>query len=275
MTRLLAAALPLALALPLQADAGLAPETGSPASERPAILREVRFDQRLDQRLPLDLTFRDEDGKTARLGDYFGKKPIVLSFAYFRCPMLCPMVLDGLVRSLRPLSLGVGEDFDVITVSFDPRDPPALASEKKRDLVASYGRPSAASGWHFLTGTPEAVERLTEAAGFHYAYDAEHDQFAHPAGVLVLTPEGKIARYLFGVDPAPRDLRLALVEASANRIGTLADQLLLFCFHYDPASGKYGAIAMNAVRVGGIVTVLGLGLLIGGMLRSEGSRPKV
>ncbi len=269
MTRVLAAALPIVLALPLHAGAGLSPETGSPASELPAILREVRFDQRLDQRLPLDSTFHDEDGETVRLGDYFGKKPVVLSFAYFRCPMLCPMVLDGFVRSLRPLSLGVGEEFDVLTVSFDPRDTSALAREKKRELVASYGRPSAASGWHVLTGTREAVERLTGAAGFYYAYDAAHDQFAHPAGVLVLTPEGKIARYLFGVDHAPRDLRLALVEASANKIGTLADQLLLFCFHYDPASGKYGAITMNAVRVGGVVTVLGLGLLIGGMLRSE------
>jgi protein SCO1/2 len=235
------------------------------ASVLPKALQGVGIDQKLDQRLPLDLAFRDETGKAVRLGDYFGDRPVLLTLAYYHCPMLCPMVLDGLVRSLRPLSLDLGRDFRAVTVSIDPKETPEQAAAKRAKLVAQYDRPSTGSGaaaddWHFLVGDRDAVERLADAVGFHYTVDAANDQFAHTAALMVLTPDGRLSRYLYGIDYTPRDVRLALVEASEGKIGTLADQLLLFCFHYDPTTGRYGAAAMTSLRVAGVLT---LALLVG------------
>lgn len=245
---------------------------GAGSSTRPAALRDVGVDAKLDAALPLDLALRDETGRPVRLGDFFGDTPVLLTFAYSRCPMLCPLVLEGLVRSLRPLSWDVGKQFRMLTVSIDPHETPEQAAEKKRKLVADYGRAGAAEGWHFLVGDPEAVRRLTDAVGFRYGYDAEHDQFAHVAVLMVLTPRGKLSRYLYGIDYTPRDVRLALVEASENKIGTLADQLLLFCYHYDPTTGKYGMAAMTSLRVAGLLTVVGLAAFVVTQLRHESSR---
>jgi protein SCO1 len=239
---------------------------------RPKALRDVGVEQKLDQPVPLDIPLRDEAGRTVRLGDFFGRKPVLLSLAYYHCPMLCPMILDGLVRSLRPLSWNVGEEFEVVTVSIDPRETPEQAAAKKQKLVADYGRKGAAEGWHFLVGDQDSVRRLTGAVGFRTTYDAEHDQFAHAAVLTVLTPQGKISRYLYGIDYAPRDVRLALVEASQDKIGTLADQILLFCYHYDPATGKYGMAALTSLRVAGLLTIVGLATFVVGQLRRENSK---
>lgn len=241
---------------------------------RPAALREVGIDQKLGESLPLDLMLSDESGKSVRLGDFFGQKPVLLSLAYYHCPMLCPLVLESLVRSLRPLSWNAGEEFQVLTVSIDPKETSAQAAVRKRALVADYDRPQGASGWHFLVGDAEAIRRLTEAIGFHYKYEAESGEYAHATALFVLTPEGKISRVLYGIDHTPRDVRLAMVEASGNQIGTLADQLLLFCYHYDPATGKYGAATMTSVRIGGLLTLGGLAAFVIANLRRESPRPQ-
>ena len=239
--------------------------------EPPGLLAEVRFDQRLDAQVPPDLVFRDESGVPVRLGDYFGRKPLILTLNYFDCPMLCPLALEGLVRSLRPLSFSVGEQFDVLTVSFDPRETWEQAAAAKAKYQRDYARPEAATGWHFLTGTGESIRALTETVGFKAVYDAEKQQYAHAAGVLVLTPQGRVARYLYGVDVPTRDLRLALVEAAAGRIGSSVDQLLLFCYRYDPATGQYTMAVMRTLRFAGLATLLGLGGLLVVMFRRERS----
>jgi protein SCO1/2 len=230
---------------------------------------DLRIDQRLNEQVPDDLVFRDETGQLIRLGDYFGGKPIILVLSYYRCSMLCPTVLEGLVSSLRVLSLNVGDQFSIITVSFDPKDTPEIAAAKKEEYLRRYARPGAAEGWHFLTGEEASIERLTQAVGFHYAYDAKRDQYAHASGIILLTPQGKIARYFFGVEFAPRDLRLGLVEASANKIGSLVDQVMLLCYHYDPTTGKYSATVLNLVRLGGVLTVLALGTFMLVMWRRD------
>ncbi len=257
-----------ATAAALAALALLAPRP-APAGPAPKILRDVGFDQRLNEQVPLDLEFADEDGRPVRLGDYFGEKPVILVLAYFRCPMLCTEVLNGLVKGMLDMRLDVGKEFRVVTVSFDPREKPPLAAAKKQTYVERYGRPGAADGWHFLTGGPEAVRRLTEAVGFRYTYDPRHDQFAHASGVMVLTPGGKLSRYFYDVTFSGRDLRLGLVEASEGKVGTPVDQVLLYCFHYDPADGKYGPAVMNFVRLGGVLTLAGLATFVGVLLRQE------
>jgi protein SCO1/2 len=226
------------------------------------MLRDVGFDQKLDAQVPLGLTFTDEAGRAVRLGDYFDGKPVILVLAYYRCPMLCTEVLNGLVRALLDVPLDIGKDFHVVTVSFDPREKHELAAAKKKTYLERYGRPGAEAGWHFLTGDEEPIRRLTEAVGFRYVYDERNDQFAHASGILVLTPAGKVSRYFYDVRYSPRDLRLGLVEASANRIGSPVDQVLLFCFHYDPAEGRYGPTIMNFVRLGGVLIVLAIGLFV-------------
>jgi protein SCO1 len=238
-------------------------------SSLPPILRPVGFDQRLNQQLPLDLPFMDEAGKPVKLADYFGDRPVILVLAYYRCPMLCTQVLNGLVRAMLELPFNAGQDFRVITVSFDPRETPELAAAKKKTYVERYGRPGAEAGWHFLTGQAEAIERLTAAVGFRYSYDANHDQYAHASGIMVLTPTGKISRYFYDINYSGRDLRLGLVEASENKIGSPVDQVLLYCFHYDPAEGRYGPTVMNLVRLGGVLTLLVLGAWLGLMWRAE------
>ncbi len=244
-------------------------------SSLPPVLREVRFDQRLNEQVPLDLVFQDETGKTVRLGDYFGSKPVILVLAYYRCPQLCTRVLNGLVQALMDISFDVGKEFTVLTVSFDPREKPDLAAAKKKTYLERYGRAGAEQGWHFLTGDEEPIKRLTDAVGFHYTYDAKHDQFAHASGIMILTPAGKISRYFYDISYSPRDLRLGLVEASANQIASPTDQILLFCFHYDPIEGKYGPAIINFIRLGGVLTVLSLGTFIGIMVRQERRRNKI
>ncbi len=236
---------------------------------RPALLRNVGFEQRLYAQLPLALEFRDETGKAVQLRKYFSTKPVILILDYYQCPRLCPLVLDGLLASLRMLPLTVGEQFDVLTVSIDPRDTPAVAAAKQVHYLGRYGRPGAAGGWHFLTGEPEAIQRLASVVGFQYTYDAAQNQFAHAAGIMIVTPQGILARYFYGINYAPRELRLGLLEAAANTIGSPVDQLLLFCYHYDPATGTYGLAIMNVIRLAGLVTVLGLGLFMGVMFRRD------
>jgi protein SCO1/2 len=212
--------------------------------------------------LPLEAPFKDETGKAVRLGDYFGKKPVVLNFAYFTCPMLCGLSMQGLASSLKGLNLDAGRDFEVLTVSFEPKDTPEMARAKKETALARYARPGAAAGWHFLTGDESSIAALTSAAGFRYEWDAADKQYAHPAGIVVATPSGKLARYLFGIEYAPRDLRLSLVEASQNKLGSVVDQLLLLCYHYDPKAGRYGAFAIDSMRGAGAVTLLALGAFV-------------
>ena len=266
-----------ALALAAAAlTAGLLPSAAAQASSAPpgpsaqiVPARDIGFDQRLGEQVPLDLAFRDEEGRTVRLGEYFGKRPVILSLAYFDCPMLCGMSLQGIASSLKTLAFDAGREFEVVTVSFDPRETPRLARVKKLEYIDRYGRPGASSGWHFLTGDDEPIRRLTAAVGFRYAWDAGIGQYAHPTGIVVLTPQGLVARYLFGVDYAPKDLRLALVESAGGRIGTLADRLLLLCYRYDPGTSRYSAFALGAVRAGGALTLLGLGAFIVVMTRRE------
>jgi protein SCO1/2 len=232
---------------------------GPPASAKPAILSDIGIDQRLNEQLPLDLTFRDENGKQARLGDYFGRRPVVLALVYYECPMLCTQVLNGLVRTLRVLSFDAGREFDVVAVSFDPGEGPGLAHAKKEAYVKDYGRAATAGGWHFLTGDPDSIAKLTRAVGFRYAYDEKLDQFAHGAAIMVLTPSGVVSRYLYGIEYAPRDLRLGIVEASKGAVGTIADQVLLLCYHYDPSTGRYSFMVLTLVRIGGLLTLVALG----------------
>jgi protein SCO1/2 len=234
---------------------GVAPSSGLPANQVPAPLNQVTFEQRLNEQLPLDLPFKDESGKAVKLGDYFGRKPVILTFVYYECPMLCTQVLNGLESALRVLNESVGDEFDVVTVSFDPRETPLLAAGKKNAYLDRYKREGAERGWHFLTGEQASIDVLTKAAGFSYTWDEATQQFAHVSGVLTATPDGRLSRYFYGVEFSPRDLRLALVESSAGKIGSLAEELLLYCYQYDPTSGRYGPVVMNLVRLGGVVTV--------------------
>ena len=240
--------------------------------DRPPALRTVDLEQKLGSQVPLDLEFRDEAGRTVSLKEYFGRRPVILSLVYYSCEDLCPLVLDGLVRSMRPLSFNVGDQFDIITLSFDARDTPALAAAKKNDFVKQYSRPGAEQGWHFLTGDETAIRSLTEAVGFRYNYESDRDRFGHATGIILLTPTGKVARYFYGMEFSPRDLRLGLIEASANKIGSAIDQLLLFCYHYDPATGKYSLLVTNIIRLGGIATVIALATFIVVMLRRDRKR---
>jgi protein SCO1/2 len=220
------------------------------------LLDGVGIEQRLNEAVPLDLEFRDENGAAVRLRDYFGDKPVILNLGYFECPMLCNLTLDGMIKALRVMSFDVGKQFTVLTVSFDPKDGPKQAAQKKRSCLTRYAKDGAAGGWHVLTGKQSAITRLTDAVGFRYAWDQATGRYAHPATIIVLTPQGKVSRYLNGVEFSARDIRLGLVEASANKIGSPTDQVLLFCYQYDPTTGKYGLAIMNAVRAGGALTVL-------------------
>jgi protein SCO1 len=233
-----------------------------PSSGKVRMLENVGIDQRLGEQLPLDLTFRDESGASVRLGNYFGKKPVVLTLVYYSCPMLCNQVLNGLTSALDVVSFDIGKEFEIVTVSFDPRETPELARNKKSTYIDWYKRPGAADGWHFLTGDKASIDKLTEAVGFHYKFDAATNQFVHASGIMFATPEGKLARYFYGIEYAPKDLRLGLIEASEKKIGNPVDRLLLYCYHYDPASGKYGAVAMNILRLAAIATVAGLILML-------------
>ena len=248
----------MAAVVSAQEGRGAQPMGSAPSSQMPTVLNSVTFEQRLNTQLPLDLPFKDEQGRTVRLGEYFGKKPVVLAFVYYECPMLCTQVLNGLESALRVLEESVGDEFDVVTVSFDPRETPVLALGKKKAYLDRYKRPEAEAGWHFLTGEQASIDALTGAAGFHYVWDEASNQFAHPSGIIVATPACKVSRYFFGIDYSPRDVKFALMESASERIGSLVDQLLLYCYHYDPATGNYGFVAMRAVRVGGALTLMAL-----------------
>jgi protein SCO1/2 len=233
-------------------------ERNLPAGEKPPALRDVGFDQRLGQPVPLQATFRDETGRTVRLGDYFGQKPVVLLLAYYECPMLCTLSLNGLTSALMSLPFVPGREFELVTVSFEPKETPELAAAKKRAYLRRYQREGAEKGWHFLTGDQAAIDALTRAVGFRYAWDEATKQWAHASGILVLTPDGRLSHYLYGVEYAPKDLRLALVEAGAGKVGSVADRLLLYCYHYDPTGGRYGAAVMSIVRGAGALTLAAL-----------------
>jgi len=253
----------------------LAGVSGAHDSSRPAALRDVAFDQKLDQQIPLDLKFRDETGAAVEINRYFGRKPVILNFVYYKCRDLCPLLLDGMVRALRALSFEIGNQFEVVTVSFDPHDDPRLAAAKKQDFVQRYARSGARSGWHFLTGDEVNIEKLGRAVGFRSHYDPQTGEFAHATGIVLLTPEGRTSRYFYGIDFSPRDLRLGLIEAAAGKIGSPIDQLLLFCYHYDPVAGKYGLMVSNVIKLAGSVTVLALAGFIFVMLRRERTRASV
>jgi protein SCO1/2 len=245
-------AVPGAQPMPSQ---GLA-EGGQPSSAKPGILSEIGIDQRIGEQLPLDLPFTDETGRAVRLGDYFGKRPVILALVYYECPMLCTQVLNGLVSALGVINFEAGREFDVVAVSFNPKEGPGLASQKKAAYIERYGRPHTAGGWHFLTGSEDSIRRLTSAVGFRYTFDDQSKQFAHGAAIQVLTPKGVLARYFYGIEFSARDIRFGLIEASEERIGTRIDDVLLLCYHYDPSSGKYGTVVLGLVRLGGIATVL-------------------
>jgi protein SCO1/2 len=231
---------------------------------------KVAIAQKLGDQIPLDLLMRDENGGVVRLRQYFNHgRPVLLHFVYYRCPMLCPMVLEGLSSALTELKFNIGEQFDIVTVSIDPRDKPSEAAPLKDKYVKRYGRLSAANGWHFLTANETAIHRLADAVGFQFAYDGHIDQFAHGAALFVLTPDARVSRYFFGFEFRPRDLRLGIVEASGGKIGTTTDQILLLCYHYDPATGRYSRSAMNFVRAGGVTTVAVLAGFIIVMIRKE------
>jgi len=232
----------------------------------------------LNQQLPVDAVFKDEAGNEVKLGSYFGKRPIVLSLVYYDCPMLCTQILNGMIGSFKTLSLKPGQDFDVVSISFDSRETPTLAAAKKNLYVNNLPetkRADATAGWHFLTGDEENIHRVTDAVGFRYRFDTSTNQFAHASAIYVVTPEGKLSHYFYGIEYAPRDLRLALVEASQNKIGSVVDQLMLYCYHYDPATGRYGAIVINIIRLGGVVTLIGIALMFLLMRKRNSARVRL
>jgi protein SCO1/2 len=248
-------------------------EAVPPAGAMPTLLQDIGLDQKLNEQLPLSLAFKDEQGRDVTLGTYFGSRPVVLVLAYYECPMLCTQVLNGLVSALGTLNFTVGREFDVVTVSFDPAETPELARGKKAAYVERYKRPGSEAGWHFLTGTQHSITQLTRAVGFRYAYNPEVDQYAHASGIMVVTPEGRLSHYFYGIEYGPRDLRLALIDAADRKIGGPVDQLLLACFHYDPKSGKYSFAIMRVVQGAGILTVAAIGLTVALLRRRERRDP--
>lgn len=233
---------------------------GLPASE---VLQQVRFDQRLGETVDPDLTFFDSIGNRVRMGDYLGDRPVLITMGYYRCPQLCSIVFNGLVQALQQLPFVAGADYEWVVVSIDPDETPELARKKKATYAARYAHDGAADGWHFLVGDPQNINRLADTIGFRYAHDPETGQYAHPAGIVVLTPDGMVSKYFFGTDFDPGDLRLGMVDASAGKLGSAVDQVLLRCYQYDPSTGQYGFAVMTAVRAAGVLTVL---VMAGGIL---------
>jgi protein SCO1 len=236
---------------------------GVPSTALPSTLLSVGFDPQLNAQIPLDLTFHDETGRNIRLGDYFGRKPVLLALVYYGCPMLCNQVEQGVVGSLKMLSFNPGRDYEVLFISFDDRETPDMAAQKKRAMLAHFGRPGTAPGWHFLTGSKPSIDAVTQAASFRFSFDAKHNLFAHASGIMLLTPEGRISRYLYGVEYPSRDLRLGLIDASAGKIGTPVDHLLLYCYVYDPTTARYSAGILKIMRLGGLLTIV---VIVSGIL---------
>ncbi len=234
----------------------------APQSALPPALKNIGIDQKLGQTIPVNLQFTDEGGRSVRLAEYFGQKPVLLVLVYYQCPMLCSQILQGVMHALRVVPFDVGKQFDVVVVSFDPKDTPDAALAKKKQIVERYGKRGDPAGWHFLTGQEPAIKALTQAVGFRYEWDQESQTYIHASGIMVLTPEARLARYFYGIEFPPKDLRLAFVEASKEKIGSPVDQLLLYCFHYDPSSGKYGLMIFNILRAAAAMTVFGLAGLV-------------
>ncbi len=266
------ARVPIERAIELVGEREELPELDESAARGVNRFRDIRIEQKLNNPVPLDCRFVDAQGRRVQLGDLLDGRPVVLNLVYFECPMLCNLATNGLIRSLRALSFEAGQEFTVITVSFDPREGPEMAAAAKRTALKRYGRAADGEGWHFLTGKEESIRRLADAVGFRYRFDPESGQYLHAAGLMVLTPAGRVSRYLFGIDYAPRDLRLSLVEAAENKIGTTTDQVLLLCYQYDPATGKYGLLIHNSLRVFGVATVLVIGSAAGLLLWREHKR---
>jgi protein SCO1 len=237
--------------------------TGQSSVGMPAQLVNVGFEPQLNAQMPLDLTFVDENGSAVQLRDYFKQKPVLLAFVYYGCPMLCNQVEQGVVGALKMLSFTPGRDYEVVFLSFDPRESADMAAQKKKSALSHFGRPETAAAWHFLTGTKESVDAATKAANFRYNFDTKNNLFAHASGIMLLTPDGRISRYFYGVEYPARDVRLGLVDASAGKIGTPIDHVLLFCYHYDPSSATYSASILKIIRLGGILTIV---CIVGGIL---------
>jgi protein SCO1/2 len=241
----------------------------APLSQLPPQLREIGIDQRLGSQLPLDARFRNEDGDTVSLGSFFHGKPVVLALVYYECPMLCNRILSGVTAGLQPLRLRAGRDFEVVAVSINPRETPVEAKAKRNQFTSAYSGKAGSPGWHFLVGDPDSIKAVTEAAGFHYRWDPETQMYIHASAIMIATPEGVLARYFYGVEYTPKDLKLGLIESSGGTIGSPVDKVLLFCYHYDPMTGKYGAVVMNVLRAGGAVTVVVLGTVLFWLWRRE------
>jgi protein SCO1 len=230
----------------------------------PSALQNIGIEQKLGEQLPLDTVFKDENGRAVKLGEYFSKeRPVVLALVYYECPMLCNEVLNGLTGSLKGISFDAGKEFDVVAISFDAREneKPELTKNKKAAYVERYGRPGSENGWHFLTGEQASIDAVTKAAGFNYQWDEKSNQFAHAGGIMIVTPDGKMSRYFYGIDYSPKDVKFGIMESAESKVGNPAEKLLLYCFHYDPASGKYGLAVLNVIRLGGIATLMGLGAM--------------
>jgi protein SCO1 len=243
---------------------------GPPANQRPPGLEFVGIEQHLTAEVPGNLEFTDELGRTVKLGDYFGHgRPVILNLGYYQCPMLCSELLHGLVGSMKALTFDLGKDFDIVTVSFDPSETAEMAAAKKREILKLYGRANSDQGWHFLTGKADEINALTKSVGFQYQFDPKTEQYAHAAAIVMLTPDRHISGYFYGVEFSPKDLRLGLVQASQSRIGNIGDQVLLYCYHYDPRTGKYGAVISNILKLGGLATVLILGIFMFVMFRAD------
>jgi len=234
-----------------------------------SLTRDVSIEQKLNEQVPLDLTFRDESGQTVTLRQYFGKKPVLLTLVYYECPSLCGLVLQGLLKSLRVINYTPGEQFEIVTVSISPTETPELAAAKKANFLKEYGREEAAAGWHWLTGDEKNIRALADAVGFRYVYDPKTKQYAHAAGIMLLTPSGKISRYFYGIEYSPRDLRLGIIDASQGKVGSLVEKVILFCYQYDPTTGKYGLLVVRLIQLGGLLTLLVLGGFIGTMFYRE------
>ena len=229
----------------------------------PQALDNIGIEQHLNEQIPTDAVFKDENGNEVHLGEFFGKRPVILAMVYYECPMLCNEVLNGLTGTLKGLTFDAGKDFDVVAISFDAREneKPDLAKNKKESYMKRYGRPGTENGWHFLTGTQSEIDKVTKAVGFKYKWDEQSNQFAHAGGIMITTPEGKLSRYLYGIDYAPKDVKFAVMESAQNKIGNAAEQLMLYCYHYDPATGKYGLSVLRVMRIGAVATLLGMGMM--------------
>lgn len=233
--------------------------SGQAGMPNPNLFEEVGIDQKLDEQIPLELTFRNEQGETVRLGQYFGEKPVIVSLVYYSCPMLCTQILNGMVETFRIVNFTAGREFEVVTVSIDPTETDSLAAAKKDEYIAAYDREGTAAGWHFLTGDQEQITRLANAVGFRYVYDESTGQYAHASGIMVATPDGRLARYLYGIEYGGKDLTFSLMEAAEGKIGSPVEKLLLLCYHYDPATGKYGVVVTTLLRAGGALLLIVLG----------------